>query len=152
MRKKKQIVLREEELRQQRSRAQSPEKPSLLARMLLTVRRGGGAQALEQTIVTLREAVRFLTHSCPVKRQGSISGLKRCTRLSSLNRERGTSAPCTVFWPLLRRSCSLGCNVLREFRVLKVLPTSRVSAPGSPCSASRAADNLVATMRKCAGR
>ncbi len=59
MRKKKQIVLSEEELRQQRSRAQSPEKPSLLQRMLLTVRRGGGVQALEQNITALKEEVLF---------------------------------------------------------------------------------------------
>ena len=60
VRKKKQVVLSEEELRQQRSRAQSPEKPSLLQRMLLTVRRGDGAQALEHNIATLKEEVPVL--------------------------------------------------------------------------------------------
>ena len=48
VRKKKQILLSEEELRQQRARAQAPEKPSLLQRMLQGVRRSSGAQALEQ--------------------------------------------------------------------------------------------------------
>ena len=57
VRKKKQVVLSEEELRQQRLRAQSPEKPSLLQRMLLTVRRGDSAQALEHNIATLKEEV-----------------------------------------------------------------------------------------------
>ncbi len=65
VRKKKQIVLNKEELKQQRSRQQSPEKPSLLQRMLLTVRRGGGAQALEQTIAALREEVLVrILHFC----------------------------------------------------------------------------------------
>lgn len=57
MRKKKQILLNEEELKQQRSRGSSPEKPGLLQRMLLSVRRSGSTQALEQTIANLREEV-----------------------------------------------------------------------------------------------
>ena len=60
VRKKKQVVLSEEELRQQRSRAQSPEKPSLLQRVLLTVRRGDSAQALELNVATLKEEVPVL--------------------------------------------------------------------------------------------
>ena len=74
VRKKKQIVLSEEELRQQRSRAQSPEKPTLLQRMLLTVRRGGGVQALEQNIVTLKEEVLFLQASCHYTTRHGIGG------------------------------------------------------------------------------
>lgn len=66
MRKKKQIVLSAEELREQRSRAKSPEKPTLLQRMLLTVRRGDSAQALEQNITTLKEEVPVLLLRCHI--------------------------------------------------------------------------------------
>ena len=59
VRKKKQILLSEEELRQQRARAQAPEKPSLLRRVLQGVRRSSRAQALEQTLAALREEVRL---------------------------------------------------------------------------------------------
>ena len=59
VRKKKQILLSEEELGQQRARAQAPEKPSLLRRVLQGVRRSGGVQALEQTLAALREEVRL---------------------------------------------------------------------------------------------
>ena len=59
VRKKKQILLSEEELRQQQARAQAPEKPSLLRRVLQGVRRSGGAQAMEQTLAALREEVRL---------------------------------------------------------------------------------------------
>ena len=59
MRKKKQILLSEAELRQQRARAQAPEKPSLLRRVLQGVRRSGGAPALAQTLAALREEVRL---------------------------------------------------------------------------------------------
>ena len=84
VRKKKQIVLSEDELRQQHSRAQSPEKPTLLQRMLLTVRRGGGVQALEQNIATLREEVLFLQAPCHLtcRRRWRHGALNRFTNSS----------------------------------------------------------------------
>ena len=58
MRKKKQIVVSEGELRQQQARA-SPVPPSLLQRVVNTVRRGGGsgAHSTVQLISSLKEEV-----------------------------------------------------------------------------------------------
>ena len=67
VRKKKQIVLSAEELREQRALAQSQEKPTLLQRVLRTARRGGSAQALEQNITTLKEEVPVLCPRCQLE-------------------------------------------------------------------------------------
>ncbi len=58
MRKKKQILVNEAELRQQQARA-SPVAPSLFQRFVGSVRRGGssGAHATAQLIATLKEEV-----------------------------------------------------------------------------------------------
>ena len=58
VRKKKQIVVSEGELRQQQARA-SPVPPSLLQRMVVSVRRGGssGAHGTAQLIASLKEEV-----------------------------------------------------------------------------------------------